>query len=895
MDSRRSSSPNGRRNQGGVASLEENSQRHESSVPFSQSSRDCPICADPLPQVQAGLAACGAFPAEHVFCVVCITTAVLSDSRCPLCREEFNQVGLVMGDTGGTVFPDRSRTNHLESVPPGPEFNFTQELNAISQPMDLGRLDNHVETPPPPVREAEVEVIMESQIVVGGPPPYVRPTFPKGRPAPMFHGGATGFPHLSPKSGGGVRALTPKSLQFDRSLNRGASSSIAPLDPGSLFGRRDLPKSYPHFQLPYGRPKAEPSRRPPPRSFAPFTPPMLLAPAPGGFLEAPPLAAGALQPMAGAHRPPRPRSAAPKAKAGTSREPGSFRRVEAAPSGSAQLMERNRDRWLKVWVEVVTEDLGTSCQLFQNFATSPLKEEHFKQTVKDSSPASLARHLGYWRPWRDWMQAHGLDPARPTVQQAADFFLEVKIGAVSDRGVARTTRAKAIAKTLLFISEKAGCPLLTSVMNDPTVRGYVYDSTVRVVRKEALALPLAIIIGFEERIANATTPLAEKIWLGNLLLAFWASLRWSEVQRTRPDSLCIDGTAIRGVSWLTKTSRSGMPFGANAFGLKSYPPHWGWAHHYVASLVAWMSPMSALSKDSVDFDFLMPDILPLGGGGHQVLAAPMSYIAALTRFRWTLTCSWLGDARLTPAQARLYGLHSLKKSLLSYARQANFSKEDRQEQGHHRDGSNAARLYSADDVFGPLRLQASFIKMVTEQEFRPLRAQLRGGSAPIAEPMVSFAPRGVINWTAPVVPALVIPWAPASAGSTLMVEARPPVPSASFADDASDTSEEPALDSSSDEEASGSGAASEGQRELYLVNFLTGAYHAAEVVPTGTILTSPLQGIELDGMRVKTCCGRRLTMGAALYSLEDEPPINLNACNHKSCQRMFAAISQAAA
>ena len=193
MDSRRSSSPNGRRNQGGVASLEEHSQRHESSVPFSQSSRDCAICADPLPQVQAGLAACGAFPAEHVFCVVCITTAVLSDSRCPLCREELSQVGLVLGDTGETVFPDRSRTNHGELVPPGAEFNFTQELNALSQPRDQGRLDTHVEIARPPVMEAEVEVIVDSQVVVGGPPPSVRPTFPKGRPAPIFQWGDDWF------------------------------------------------------------------------------------------------------------------------------------------------------------------------------------------------------------------------------------------------------------------------------------------------------------------------------------------------------------------------------------------------------------------------------------------------------------------------------------------------------------------------------------------------------------------------------------------------------------------------------------------------------------------------------------------------------------------------------
>jgi hypothetical protein len=237
----------------------------------------------------------------------------------------------------------------------------------------------------------------------------------------------------------------------------------------------------------------------------------------------------------------------------------------------------------------------------------------------------------------------------------------------------------------------------------------------------------------------------------------------------------------------------------------------------------------------------------------------------------------------------------LKKSLLSYARQANFSKEDRQEQGHHREGSSAVRLYSADDVFGPLRLQASLIKMITEQGFRPMRAQLRGGSAPISEPLVTFARRGEINWSVPVAPALVIPWAPAAAGTCLVVEARIPPPLTAPGDDASDTSEEPDRDSSSDDEDAVPAAPSEIPRELYLVNYITGAYHAAEVVPPGTMLTSPLQGIEIEGLLVKTCCGRRLTMGAELYRLEDSPPIALNPCNLKACQRSFASSSQQAA
>jgi hypothetical protein len=127
------------------------------------------------------------------------------------------------------------------------------------------------------------------------------------------------------------------------------------------------------------------------------------------------------------------------------------------------------------------------------------------------------------------------------------------------------------------------------------------------------------------------------------------------------------------------------------------------------------------------------------------------------------------------------------------------------------------------------------------------------------------------------------------------VEARDPPPAAALGEAASDTSEEPGRDSSSDDEAPASAAPSEIPRELYLVNFVTGAYHAAEVIPAGTILTSPLQGIEVGGLHVKTCCGRRLTMGAALYRLEESPPIALNPCHLKACQRSFAVSSQPAA
>ena len=194
MDSIGPSSPNRRMDPGGA---------DEHNVPFSQSSRNCSICAGTLPQVQAGLAACGAFPAEHVYCVVCLTTAVVSDSRCPLCREDLHEIGLVLGDTGETIFPDHRRPHYGESEPPAAEFDFTQELNAMTQPGALGGARPRADSVRPLAAAVEVEVIEESQVVPVGPRPFMRPTVPKGRAAPFVSMGSVGFPHLSPKSGGG--------------------------------------------------------------------------------------------------------------------------------------------------------------------------------------------------------------------------------------------------------------------------------------------------------------------------------------------------------------------------------------------------------------------------------------------------------------------------------------------------------------------------------------------------------------------------------------------------------------------------------------------------------------------------------------------------------------------
>ena len=74
-------------------------------------------------------------------------------------------------------------------------------------------------------------------------------------------------------------------------------------------------------------------------------------------------------------------------------------------------------------------------------------------------------------------------------------------------------------------------------------------------RRETLPYPLVVIVQWERRILQSSTPPTEVITLGALLLMAWASLRFSDLQRSSPDSLAYDNKTLRGLSWRTKTFR----------------------------------------------------------------------------------------------------------------------------------------------------------------------------------------------------------------------------------------------------------------------------------------------------------------------------------------------------
>ena len=62
-------------------------------------------------------------------------------------------------------------------------------------------------------------------------------------------------------------------------------------------------------------------------------------------------------------------------------------------------------------------------------------------------------------------------------------------------------------------------------------------------------------------------PILEIIALGCFLIATMASLRFPDLLRSKPSTISVHSYILRGVSWRTKTSVSGQPWGVCCLGI----------------------------------------------------------------------------------------------------------------------------------------------------------------------------------------------------------------------------------------------------------------------------------------------------------------------------------------
>ena len=244
-------------------------------------------------------------------------------------------------------------------------------------------------------------------------------------------------------------------------------------------------------------------------------------------------------------------------------------------------------------------------------------------------------------------------------------------------------------------------------------------------RRESLPMPLYVVMRWERRILQSNSTIKEIIILGGLLMLLWSGLRFGDIQRSHLETWQLDSTALRGLTWRSKTSNSATPFGICISGLLSKGTL-AWIHRFLQTPD---TIYSSLDISTIDF------ALPSFGDRDEPIWPPqaMPYGEALYFLRFFMKLPWSSSSTSQQLSADHYTIHGLKCTLLSWACQLGLSEEDRRQHGKHKPAQQSVSLYSRDDVVGSLRLQQQLITQIG-QGWRPCTPLARGGQRPMVEP-----------------------------------------------------------------------------------------------------------------------------------------------------------------
>ena len=268
-------------------------------------------------------------------------------------------------------------------------------------------------------------------------------------------------------------------------------------------------------------------------------------------------------------------------------------------------------------------------------------------------------------------------------------------------------------KALRWVALKLDLPVLTALQSQ-TVSDFL-KSHMRILfeRSEAAPIPLAALAAWEQRILSDDSSLPEIITLGCFLIATMVSLRFRDLLRTKPETLSIQGHILRGISWRTKTSVSGQPWGVCCLGVTIRPSVRHWVFRFLEAIQIGIDKSRNHWGPQWSPDFLFrswTDTIPF---------SPCSYHHALALIRLYIQCSWLTPPLLIHEQAKHPSTHSMKSTLLAAAGQLNLNLEQRAKQGHRK---KSVQLYSRDDVWPSLFLQRDILVDISTG-WRPLTSQ----------------------------------------------------------------------------------------------------------------------------------------------------------------------------
>ena len=275
----------------------------------------------------------------------------------------------------------------------------------------------------------------------------------------------------------------------------------------------------------------------------------------------------------------------------------------------------------------------------------------------------------------------------------------------------------------------------------PSLHSGIFASTALFQRtgekREATPIPLAFAVWLEFSFLKGIEDMAERMFVGAVLLCLWASLRFGDAQHVRWSSLLFDVNTLRGWCYKTKTHPRGTPFAVTSGGFCGSNPGHDWLALLCLSLNEVLAQCRQCFAAACD-----PDALFFSFDAGAPSFVPLSYGQALLRLR-SLASRWSEEIGLASTQwISGLSLHSLKATFLSYGAQTNQSEQDRAVQGHHKLGSVA--LYGRDDCLPALRLQRAVVSCFSKgwRAQTPLqRGLLTLQEPPVVLPASDFALR----------------------------------------------------------------------------------------------------------------------------------------------------------
>ena len=467
-------------------------------------------------------------------------------------------------------------------------------------------------------------------------------------------------------------------------------------------------------------PKPRPLTRPPPRSLV-YRPPVTHKPD-----QIKPLGLFTVKDLP-SHQPP---SAESKHRTAT-KPPAPQSRPGGLISRASQETTR-KEACLSAWQEIL-HILGSASSLRSSLTNSKYPDALLRKSLEKFTAGTLERYIASARQFLDFLGLSNRTIASMDVAFLADFLHACENSLEEDREVCKIG-PRPILKALSWLSRIAEVPALQPIMQASLIRAFLTQPTTD--RKEALPLPMAVVVEWEKYLCSPHCPQDLRLFLGGLSLALHGGLRFGDLQRIRLNSLSLTSTSLRGVCWQTKTTKRGQPFAVTLHGISGRSLDSLWVLPFLKAVQsAWISKETAMSL-SVSPDFILPVLTNLGGLArpNSIYSQPMAYSQSLAAMRHFLTLPWQDSTKpipVTPEESRAFTLHSLKVCLLAAGAQVRATEEARQHQGHHK--SPSVQLYSRDDTILALDLQKQ-ICFACAQGGRPARPIARGGQPPTLEP-----------------------------------------------------------------------------------------------------------------------------------------------------------------